>query len=317
LVRNDFDERVARMTERLVQLGKLRVAKHRRPSRHQATVAIALMLSVLVHGLALWGLMDRALPDTQVGLPAGEMRISVALAAPPADLPTALPPPLLAAPSTSARPAILPAPRQPRPRKIQKPLVAIDRPSGSSTPVVKPAAAVPPIAALPDDMSSMLEAARKRRAASSVRDNALGTATEIGPEEDETQRANRIVRANVAAAQIGMNGAERDQNGGVFQVRRLGLHNAEFLFRGWNTHMGRNSSQLVAVEQGTDSDIRLAVVRKMIELIRNNKTDEFIWKSHRLGKELVLSAKPEYTAELQHFLMNEFFPDYPAGTRFN
>ena len=48
----------------------------------------------------------------------------------------------------------------------------------------------------------------------------------------------------------------------------------------------------------------------MIELIRKEKTGDFEWDSHRLGKVITMSARVKDTAELQAFLMKEMFPEY-------
>ena len=85
------------------------------------------------------------------------------------------------------------------------------------------------------------------------------------------------------------------------------------MFRGWNPSSRWNSLRLVTVERGTEVDIETAVVKKIIDVIREKKTGDFLWDSHRLGKTLTLSARPEDSAELQRFLMREFFPDYRLG----
>jgi hypothetical protein len=51
----------------------------------------------------------------------------------------------------------------------------------------------------------------------------------------------------------------------------------------------------------------------MIELIRKEKTGDFEWDSHRLGRVVKMSARAEDTAELQAFLMKEMFADNKAG----
>jgi hypothetical protein len=83
-------------------------------------------------------------------------------------------------------------------------------------------------------------------------------------------------------------------------------------FRGWNPNFKRRWLTSVTVEQGSDPDIETAVVRKMIELIRREKTGDFEWDSHRLGKVITMSAREKDTAELQAFLMKEMFPEYRA-----
>jgi hypothetical protein len=49
------------------------------------------------------------------------------------------------------------------------------------------------------------------------------------------------------------------------------------------------------------------LVRKMIELIRSHYQGDFNWESHRLGRVIVLSARIEDNAELEAFLIREFF----------
>ena len=45
----------------------------------------------------------------------------------------------------------------------------------------------------------------------------------------------------------------------------------------------------------------------MIAIIRESESGEFIWISHRLGRDVTLSAAPEDNAGLEDFLMREFF----------
>ena len=49
------------------------------------------------------------------------------------------------------------------------------------------------------------------------------------------------------------------------------------------------------------------MVRRMIELIRTHYTGDFNWESHRLGRVVVLSARPDDQRGLEDFLMQEFF----------
>jgi hypothetical protein len=283
-------------------------------------VVIAIAISVLLHVAGFWWLTGRVTPLPPLRMAGDQDRITIALAPPAATMPATLPTPAPVLPPAKVRPEPKAAQRLPAPKKERKRLHAVEPAPAKTAPaaaplmVAPPAPPAPPVATVPDDMSSMLEAARKRRAAARGLGYPVADGSEPAP-EDDAQRANRIVLANVAAAQIGSKGVDRDQHGGVFQIRRVGLHDAEFMFRGWNTSFGRNSSQLVSVEQGASSDIRLAIVKKMVELIRSKKTDEFLWNSHRLDKELMLSAKPEHETELQQFLLREFFPDYVQTAR--
>lgn len=251
---------------------------------------VAIALSVLLHALVFWYLIEHA-PIPGTATPRGDdSRLSITLT--PLQAHAAL------EPEPPARPAQQPVPRKPMRQAVVNPVPAVT--PGTS------------IAAPADDMLMQLDAARKRRADAAAPQAATGTAA---APEDDAQRANRIARENIAAAHPGAQGTDKDDHGGVFQIRRLGLHSAEFMFRGWNVNFRRNSTQLVNVDQGADDDIRIAVVKKMIELIRRHKSGDFIWDSHRLGKEFTLSAKPEHGSELQQFLLQEFFPDYVAAAR--
>jgi hypothetical protein len=129
-------------------------------------------------------------------------------------------------------------------------------------------------------------------------------------EESEEARGQRIARANIAGAQGGSSGAERNGSGGVFSIVNQTVRSAEVKFRGWNSNFKRNWSQQVRVEIGGERDIETAIVKKMIELIRKEKPGDFVWDSHRLGRHVNLSARVEDAAELQAFLLKEFFPDY-------
>lgn len=47
----------------------------------------------------------------------------------------------------------------------------------------------------------------------------------------------------------------------------------------------------------------------MIEIIREQKPGDFVWESHRLHRNVTMSARPEDTAQLETFLMKEFYPE--------
>jgi len=86
---------------------------------------------------------------------------------------------------------------------------------------------------------------------------------------------------------------------------------AEFVFFGWNRDIRRNTAQLIEVRRGNNKDIRIAVVRKIIAIIREYEQEEFLWESKRLGRNLTLSARAKDNAGLEDFMMREFF-DAPA-----
>lgn len=265
----------------------------------QRPVMLAIALSVLLHALGFWYLLEHA-PVPATATPRGDdSRLSVTLTP-------------FQAGAAPAPESLAPAPvKKPLPRKPIRQTAPSTAPAATPRVTITPADSAQPVPmpAPAADMLTQLDAARKRRADAAAQD---GTAAP----EDDAQRANRIARANIAAAHPGgAQGADQDDHGGVFQIRRIGLHSADFMFRGWNLNFRRDSTQLIDVDQGAENDIRIAVVKKMIELIRRHKSGDFIWDSHRLDKQFTLSARPEHDSELQQFLLREFFPDYVAAVR--
>jgi type IV secretory pathway VirB10-like protein len=156
------------------------------------------------------------------------------------------------------------------------------------------------------DMAAYVEARRKQRGATQAQ-------SEQPAEESENDRATRIAKANIAAANGRSRGDDSNETGGVFSLSNKTFHSADLKFRGWNPNFKRRWLQQVAVEQGTEVDIETAVVKKMIELIRKEKSGDFDWDSQRLQRVVKMSARPEDTAELQAFLFKEMFPDYRPG----
>jgi hypothetical protein len=119
----------------------------------------------------------------------------------------------------------------------------------------------------------------------------------------------RNALANIAAIN-GRGREDRNESGGVFSVSNKTFHSMDLKFRGWNPNFQRRWLTQVTVEQGSEPDIEIAVVKKMIELIRREKTGDFEWDSHRLGRIVKLSARPQDTDQLMTFLFKEMFPEY-------
>jgi len=84
---------------------------------------------------------------------------------------------------------------------------------------------------------------------------------------------------------------------------------AEFVFFGWNKDIRRDTAQTIDVRKGAESDIRIAVIRRMIAIIREHENGDFVWESHRLERHVTLSARPRDNAGLEDFLWKEFFED--------
>jgi type IV secretory pathway VirB10-like protein len=205
-------------------------------------------------------------------------------------------------------------PQQQAPKKVTKstPVQVKRLPNTITLPKEKPVEVVveepKPVVSPPPqevDMQAYVEARRKARGAKEPGDQPA--------EESENARADRIAKANIAAANGRSRGDDKNETGGVFTLTNKTSLSAELKFRGWNPNFKRRWLQQVTVEVGTEPDVETAVVKKMIELIRKEKTGDFEWDSHRLQRVVTMSARPADTAELQAFLFKEMFPEYRRG----
>lgn len=263
----------------------------RRDPLAAAPIRVAVVVSVFVHAALILEL-PRPRP-TPPGLPdpgETESRLTVRLA-----------PPLIAPPATP--PAAPPAPRvRPRPPIVARtppaPVVSSPAPSPSA---VAPA---PPVAA--GDLSSYIEGRRLARAAPAAPPDG---AADAPPAESDNARASRLAAANLASPRTLTFGFDPKKSGGVFQINHVAYDYAEFTFVGWNIDARRQTKQLIEVRKGGSSDIRLAVVRRMIGIIRQYEPEEFLWDSQRLGRSLMLSSRQRDNAGLEDFMMREFFEE--------
>jgi hypothetical protein len=155
------------------------------------------------------------------------------------------------------------------------------------------------------DMSEMIAARRRAR----------GQDAEEQQGESEQEKGMRNALANIASANGRSKGDDRNETGGVFSVSNQSFSSAQLKFRGWNPNFKRRWLQQVDVQLGGERDIETAIVKKMIELIRKEKTGDFEWDSHRLQRVVTMSARVQDTAELEAFLYKEMFPAYrpPKG----
>lgn len=276
------------------------------------TFWVALALSLLIHVAVLWTWLPRIrLPSLEAperGEAIGSLTVNLA---PPPSPPPARPPsaPLQAQPAQTlqARPPKAAARPRPTPPVIalNQPAPNIPSPPPATPSVVAPTPDRPPVEG---DLASYIEARRRARGESAPAANA-GSASSAPPAEDDNARANRIAAGNLASQRPMTFGYDPTQGGGVFQITRMGYDDAEFLFFGWNKEIRRNTKQLIEVRKGSNSDIRIAVVRRMIAIIREYERGDFLWESRRLGRNLMLSARATDNAGLEDFMMHEFF-DY-------
>lgn len=276
------------------------------------TIWVAVALSLLLHVAVLW----RWLPQLHLlspneperGQPGAVLAVQLV---PQTRIPPRSPPAPPSAPPLRARPSPVSRPRPPkaaaRPTPAP-PVIALHRPARdtpSSAPKVQ-STAVPPA----DDLASYIEAKRRARAESAP---AAPTPSESAAPavEDDKARTNRIVAANLGLDRPSTFGGERADHGGIFEIKRIGYTDAEFMFFGWNKDIRHNTNQLIEVRKGNESDIRIAVVRKMIAIIREHASGDFLWESRRLGRQITLSARPADNAGLEEVLMKEFFDAIP------
>jgi hypothetical protein len=254
-------------------------------SRERRSFALGMALSILIHALLLLMTLHYRLDQPTIDAGAPHPPITVHLA-------------------QRAAPAPRVAPPQPQPKKeSSRPrVIAVPKHAAPSAPVVQaPPATATPHAEEPMDMSAMVNAARQRRQhaeESAAQENAEATATSQGPS------TNDVAMANI---QRSLN--KRDGTGGVFQILHKGVRTASFAFRGWTPGARNSTYQTFEVDAGIGGNVELAIVRRMIELIRTHYTGDFNWESHRLGRVIVKSARPQDNAELEAFLMKEFFSD--------
>lgn len=172
----------------------------------------------------------------------------------------------------------------------------------STTQTVSPSPA--PEAA--DDLQAYVNAARaRRRGAEESMDkaSAAAAARESAPSEDEVRMAT--IRRNLNSG-----------TSGVFQIMSLESRTAAFSFRGWTTDASNARREYIQVEIGNNPTIELAVVRKMIELIRRYYKGYFNWESQRLDRIVTLSARQEDNEGLEDFMMKEFFGTRPRPRPF-
>jgi hypothetical protein len=276
--------------------------RHRHEVVTVRTLWVTIALSLLVHltALFLW------LPRTPLLTPRGEEaelandRLQVRLAAipKPAPIQTPAPPDEIVA---SARP---PA-RPPKATLRARPPPVLVAPAATARTIPTPAPAMPPVAAPPrmtppieSDLWSYIQARRRERGESEAPTVAIAKA-----------EPNAGLAANLPVPATGVGTQDSKRGGGIFEIKRMDYDDAAFEFFGWNKEMGRRTPQLIEVRKGDNSNMRIAVVRKMIAIIRQYSKADFIWHSPRRDSDLVLSARLSDNAALENFLMHEFFDD--------
>jgi hypothetical protein len=207
--------------------------------------------------------------------------------------------------------------RKPKPRPPQRRSTAVVVPKAAPPPVIAeapppdPTAIAPivtPVPTLPTEaraepkpaepMVDMMASLKAQRAA---RDNA-GSQNGQVPSPGDAATAN--INRNLASLST-----KRDGTNGVFQILSKGTRVGQFSFNGWKTDKNNSWREVIEVDAGLLGDVELAIVRRMIELIRGHYQGDFNWDSHKLGRVVTLSARLEDTAGLEAFMLREFFSE--------
>ena len=261
------------------------------------TFWVTLALSLLVHFAALFLWLPRmplpVLPGEGQELANERLQVRLAAIPKPAPAPTPERPNEIVA---SARPLAPP----PKATLRTRPPPVLVAPAPAAPAIQTPPVPAPPRMSPPveGDLSSYILARRRERGE-----------VEGAPVAIAKAEPNAGIAANLPAPATGVGTQDSKRGGGIFEIKRMEYDNAAFEFFGWNKDMGRRTPQLIEVRKGDNSDMRIAVVRKMIGIIREHSKEDFVWHSPRRDDDLVLSARLSDNAALENFLMHEFFDD--------
>lgn len=256
-------------------------------SRPSLAIRVTLGYSILLHALLFMVPLREKPPTVPPAGAAGPMQVRIE--------PRRVPPtPAVEPVAPEAQPVTRPSPRPDR-TIMAMPRRTLPEPSAVTVP---PPVPEPAPSRQPEfDMSALIAANRERRLA---RERAMAREP-VAPSAGPGAAGTSSLARNLASL------TEDDGTGGIFQILRVGPRTAEFSFNGWRTQSRRKWLQVIEVETGPDGDIERAIVRRMIALIREHKTGDFSWESHRFGRVDTLSAAPEHNDQLEAYLMREFF----------
>ncbi len=263
------------------------------PRRSLRTLWLGLLLSLIVHTLFVW-LVPKPVERMEGAAPSGQGPLQVTIAPPRADT--------APAPAENVqKPAATPPPRViavRKPSSVMPPVLDVPEPPPPDKTVRRPETKEPPL-----DFMAAVNARRAQRQAEEdflAKQNADARNGER--EMSDAERAEAGFKRNTQSL-----GRGQDGTSGVFQIKSKGTRYAAFSFRGWTTDRERSKYELIEIDAGIGGDVELAIVRRMISLIRQHYQGNFNWESHRIGRVVVLSARMEDNAGLEAFLMREFF----------
>jgi hypothetical protein len=279
---------------------------------------LAIVFSLLLHALIFFAVPQLKF-DTPPSAPASAIQVSLAPSIIPTQViepiqesqrPSAEPPPQVNQP---APPTTIPKVIAQRPLPDKKPSFVVPQPPEPAVkaeldkrPLKEPQAKELPVEQQYTDMASYVKAMQSKRQDSeavAAQINAEAAARERGP--TEAQLRDERIKKNL---KYGTNG--------IFEITSLGQRSATFAFRGWTNDYSASKRQFYEVEASGGQDVRLIMIRRMIALIREHYDGEFQWESHRLGRSVTQSARPEDNAGLEDFLMMEFFGSNYKSTQY-
>ena len=277
---------------------------------------LAIVFSLLLHVLLFFAVPQIKF-DTPLSAPASAIQVSLA---PPViatqviepiqepQPPSVEPPPQVKQPAPKAPKVIA---QKPLPDKkpsfvvpqLPEPTVKAEL---DKRPLKEPQVKELPVEQQYTDMAAYVKAMQAKRQDSeavAAQVNAEAAARERGP--TEAQLRDERIKKNL---KYGTNG--------IFEITSLSQRNATFAFRGWTNDYTASKRQFYEVEATGGQDVRLTMIRRMIALIREHYDGDFNWESHRLGRSVKQSARPEDNAGLEDFLMMEFFGSNYKSTQY-
>lgn len=271
------------------------------------TIVMAAALSILFHILLLIFLPERKQKVENEDAASSQplvVRLNPLQARPPAAAPAEITPPTPAPPVAPAKPRVLSVPNP----VSKSPMAPV--PIEPPPPPVIPPKPVDPRTEPPSMMARVEEARARRQALEDAAKSENAESRSNGSDPSAADRVAGNINKNLANL-----GRARDGTSGVFQIISKGYRTGSFSFRGWTTNRSDSYRRVIEVDAGQGGDIERAMVRRMIELIREHYQANFSWDSHRLGRVVTLSARKEDSTGLEDFLLSEFSEFNPPTTR--
>ncbi len=287
--------------------------------RINRNMAVTLIVSVLLHLSLLWIFAPKLF---SLGVPQEDARPLEITLGPPQKKETA--PSELVLPDL--RPLPQPIPETPKPKPQPKPVkkvkpkkLPVEVAKDATTKIVKeeqlnkqrPQPTPQATSAQPLPGEDMQAYIRRQKAAKLAKKGLSEQDVEEVLASSNPQSAGDKRDANIKK------NLDLDGTNGIFSIRSLSARQAQFSFKGWKNNINTARLEIIDVKAADSEDIRKAVIRKMIAIIRREYDGDFKWDSRRLNRVITLSARQEDTQTLVNFMMLEFFgPGTPYGLRY-